>query len=84
MESIVKTLVVIAIIIGAVMLFKLLLPVILLIVFAVWFYKTIKNSTMFSSKNKYKKEQPIKQNINESVKNNPTVSKVVDVDYEEA
>lgn len=65
------------------MLFKLLLPVILLIVFAVWLYKTIKNSTMFSSRNKYKKEQPIKQNINESVKNNPAVSKVVDVDYEE-
>lgn len=83
MESIVKILVIIAIIIGTVMLFKLLLPVILLIVFAVWLYKTIKNSSMFSSRNKDKKDEPIKQNLNEHVRTNPTSSKVVDVDYEE-
>lgn len=65
------------------MLFKLLLPVILLVVFTVWLYKTIKNSSMFSSRNKDKKDEPIKQNLNEHAKPNPTSSKVVDVDYEE-
>ncbi|GFP74888.1 hypothetical protein bsdtw1_00951 [Clostridium fungisolvens] len=65
------------------MLFKLLLPVILLIVFAIWLYKTIKNSSMFSGRNKYKRDEPIKQNLNENVKPNSTGSKVVDVDYEE-
>ncbi|GKU25726.1 hypothetical protein CFB3_08540 [Clostridium folliculivorans] len=65
------------------MLFKLLLPVILLVVFAVWLYKTIKNSSMFSSRNKHKKDNPIKQNLNDHVKTNSTGGKVVDVDYEE-
>ncbi|GFZ31913.1 hypothetical protein CSC2_24390 [Clostridium zeae] len=65
------------------MLFKLLLPVILLVVIGGWLYKTIKNSSMFSGTNKYKKDEPIKQNLNEQVKSNSTGSKVVDVDYEE-
>ncbi|MBK1811858.1 hypothetical protein JHL18_14650 [Clostridium sp. YIM B02505] len=78
-----KILVVIAIIIGAFMLFKLLLPVILLTVLAVWLYKSIKNSSIFSSRNKQKKDETIKPNLNNHAKDNPTGSKVVDVDYEE-